>query len=217
MVSSLKQSAQVAQPWQILSELGRDFVERGLVVGTGGNLSMLLEDKKSFLITATGARLSHLTEESFAVVNLDGTFAQSGTQPSSEYRTHLASYISRSDITTCIHLHPQTSVLLAALDIDIKLITVDHIYYLRKITRIPWIPPGTQEIADAVAKELKDCNLLILENHGCLVVADNPELAASRTLNLEQAAELTLKSHLAGIEPRGIPDSWRRYLEEKGL
>jgi L-fuculose-phosphate aldolase len=203
--------------WEILSDLGKRFVDRGLVVGSGGNLSMLLPDKKSFLITGTGTSLDRLDEDSFAVVSLDGTYSSSGTQPSSEYRVHLAAYQSRSDVTTCIHLHPQASVLLAALGIETKFVTVDHVYYLRKIVRIPWIRPGTQEIADAVAREIAGVNVLVLENHGCVVVAGNPELAYSRALNLEEASELTLRSRIVGIEPLEVPSAYREYLEGKGL
>jgi len=203
--------------WEILSDLGKRFVDRGLVVGSGGNLSILLPDKKSFLITGTGTSLDRLDEDSFAVVSLDGTYSSSGTQPSSEYRVHLAAYQSRSNVTTCIHLHPQASVLLAALGIETKFVTVDHVYYLRKIVRIPWIRPGTQEIADAVAREIAGVNVLVLENHGCVVVAGNPELAFSRALNLEEASELTLRSRMVGIEPLEVPSAYREYLEGKGL
>jgi L-fuculose-phosphate aldolase len=203
--------------WEILSDLGKRFVDRGLVVGSGGNLSMLLPDKKSFLITGTGTSLDRLDEDSFAVVSLDGTYSSSGTQPSSEYRVHLAAYQSRGDVTTCIHLHPQASVLLAALGIETKFVTVDHVYYLRKIVRIPWIRPGTQEIADAVAREIAGVNVLVLENHGCVVVAGHPELAFSRALNLEEASELTLRSRMVGIEPLEVPSAYREYLEGKGL
>jgi L-fuculose-phosphate aldolase len=205
------------EAWEILSDLGKRFVDRGLVVGSGGNLSILLPDRKSFLITGTGSSLDRLDQESFAVVGLDGTYSSSGTQPSSEYRVHLAAYQSRSDVTTCIHLHPQASVLLAALGIETKFVTVDHVYYLRKIVRIPWIRPGTQEIADAVACEIAGANILVLENHGCVVVSDNPELAFSRALNLEEASELTLRSRMVGIEPLEVPSAYREYLEGKGL
>ena len=205
------------EAWKILSDLGKRFVDRGLVVGSGGNLSMLLPDKKSFLVTGTGTQLDRLSEESFAVVGLDGTYSTEGTQPSSEYRVHLAAYQSRNDITTCIHLHPQASVLLAALGIETKFVTVDHVYYLRKIVRIPWIRPGTQEIADAVAREIAKVNVLVLENHGCLVVADDPELAYSRVLNLEEASELSLRSRMVGIEPLEVPSAYRKYLEGKGI
>jgi L-fuculose-phosphate aldolase len=205
------------EAWKILSDLGKRFVDRGLVVGSGGNLSMLLPDKKSFLVTGTGTSLDRLDEDSFAVVSLDGTYSSSGTQPSSEYRVHLAAYQTRGDVTICIHLHPQASVLLAALGIETKFVTVDHVYYLRKIVRIPWIRPGTQEIADAVAREIAGVNVLVLENHGCVVVAGNLELAFSRALNLEEASELTLRSRMVGIEPLEVPSAYREYLEGKGL
>jgi L-fuculose-phosphate aldolase len=205
------------EAWKILSDLGKRFVDRGLVVGSGGNLSMLLPDKKSFLVTGTGISLDRLDEDSFAVVSLDGTYSSSGTQPSSEYRVHLAAYQTRGDVTICIHLHPQASVLLAALGIETKFVTVDHVYYLRKIVRIPWIRPGTQEIADAVAREIAGVNVLVLENHGCVVVAGNLELAFSRALNLEEASELTLRSRMVGIEPLEVPSAYREYLEGKGL
>jgi L-fuculose-phosphate aldolase len=205
------------EAWKILSDLGKRFVDRGLVVGSGGNLSMLLPDKKSFLVTGTGTSLDRLDEDSFAVVSLDGTYSSSGTQPSSEYRVHLAAYQTRGDVTICIHLHPQASVLLAALGIETKFVTVDHVYYLRKIVRIPWIRPGTQEIADAVAREIAGVNVLVLENHGCVVVAGNLELAFSRALNLEEASELTLRSRMVGIEPLEVPIAYREYLEGKGL
>jgi L-fuculose-phosphate aldolase len=107
--------------------------------------------------------------------------------------------------------------LLAALGIETKFVTVDHVYYLRKIVRIPWIRPGTQEIADAVAREIAGVNVLVLENHGCVVVAGNPELAFSRALNLEEASEITLRSRMVGIEPLEVPIAYREYLEGKGL
>lgn len=216
MVSEFE-TGKSGKAWEILSDLGKRFVDRGLVVGSGGNLSMLLPDKKSFLITGTGTSLDRLGEESFAVVGLDGTFSSTGMQPSSEYRVHLAAYQSRSDVTTCIHLHPQASVLLAAFGIETKFVTVDHVYYLRKVVRIPWIRPGTQEIADAVAQEIAGANVLVLENHGCVVVAGNPELAYSRALNLEEASELTLRSRMVGIDPLEVPSAYREYLEGKGL
>ena len=216
MVSEFEAEAG-GEAWKILSDLGKRFVDRGLVVGSGGNLSMLLPDKKSFLVTGTGTSLDRLDEDSFAVVSLDGTYSSSGTQPSSEYRVHLAAYQTRGDVTICIHLHPQASVLLAALGIETKFVTVDHVYYLRKIVRIPWIRPGTQEIADAVAREIAGVNVLVLENHGCVVVAGNPELAFSRALNLEEASELTLRSRMVGIEPLEVPIAYREYLEGKGL
>ena len=89
-----------------LIAIGKSVVDRKLVVGSGGNLSMLLPDRKQFLITATGSELDQLDQSSFAIVDLNGNLSEGSPKPSSEYRVHLESYRARSDINTCIHLHP---------------------------------------------------------------------------------------------------------------
>jgi len=212
-INSLNSESEISS----LIKIGKAVVDRGLVVGSGGNLSMLLKGGKEFLITRTGSELDHLDEASFALMDLEGNLATGSAKPSSEYRVHLESYRARKDINTCIHLHPQASIFAAAIDEEIQLVTTDHLYYLRKIIRIPWIAPGTQEVAEATATALKDCNVVILENHGCVVVADNPRLAYSRALNLEEAAEMTIRSALLKVKPKLVPQEFEQYLKQQGL
>jgi L-fuculose-phosphate aldolase len=117
----------------------------------------------------------------------------------------------------CIHLHPQASVLTAALDLTIRFLTIDHVYYVRKVTRIPWIRSGTQEIADATATAVKDSNVLILENHGCVVLAPTVQLGYARVLNLEEASELTLRCHQLGLNPTEVPQAYWDHLRDNNL
>ena len=153
-----------------LIEVGKKVVDRGLAVGSGGNLSFRAPGTETFFITGTGTQLDQLNPGSFAEVNLNGEVS-GVVKPSSEFRVHLESYRARPEIDVCIHLHPQASVLTAALNLPIKYRTVDHVYYVRKVVRIPWIRSGTQEIADATGLAVKDSNVVILENHGCVVLA----------------------------------------------
>lgn len=199
-----------------LIQVGRRVVERGLAVGSGGNLSFRIPGSDKFYITGTGTQLDQLDQNSFALLDLNGELIE-GIKPSSEYRVHLECYKKRSDINVCIHLHPQASVLTAALDLPIKFITIDHVYYLRKVSRIPWIRSGTQEIADATSKAVEDTNIVILENHGCVVLASNVALGFSRALNLEEAAELTLRCKQLGIVPTEVPMPYWDYLKSNNL
>lgn len=199
-----------------LIEVGKEVVERGLAVGSGGNLSFRIPGTDIFYITGTGTQLDQLTFESFAEVSLAGDFI-SGVKPSSEFRVHLESYKARPDVNVCIHLHPQASVLTASLNLDIKFITIDHVYYVRKVTRIPWIRSGTQEIAFATGKAVVSTNIVILENHGCVVLAPSIQLGFSRALNLEESAELTLRCQLLGIDPKEVPDAYWEHLKENNL
>jgi ribulose-5-phosphate 4-epimerase/fuculose-1-phosphate aldolase len=200
-----------------LIDLGREVVDRKLAVGSGGNLSFRMPNSDNFYISGTGTRLDKLEPSSFALVNLEGETLSDGVAPSSEFRVHLESYKVRPDSLVCVHLHPQASVLAASLDLEIKFVTVDHVYYVRKVVRIPWIRSGTQEIADATALAVGNANVVILENHGCVVLASSVELAFARVLNLEEAAELTLRCEQLGISPTVVPDAYREHLQKSGL
>lgn len=217
MVSEVSETQNPLDLIQQLIEIGRDVVNRGLVVGSGGNISMLVPGEDAFLITETGAKLDKLKTTSFVKVNFAGKFSEKDNKPSSEFRVHLSAYLNRKDIKVCIHLHPQSSVLLASLGLKAKFITVDHAYYLRKVEYVPWIRPGTQEIADEVARLIRSCNVLVLENHGCVVVGPNADLAYSRALNLEEAAELTIRAKTLDLVTKEVPESYWRYLDENLL
>jgi len=199
-----------------LIEVGKKVVGRGLAVGSGGNLSFRAPGTETFFITGTGTQLDQLNPSSFAEVNLNGEVS-GVVKPSSEFRVHLESYRARPEIDVCIHLHPQASVLTAALNLPIKYLTVDHAYYVRKVVRIPWIRSGTQEIADATGLAVKDSNVVILENHGCVVLAPSVQLAYTRVLNLEEASELTLRCHDLGVEPTEVPKAYWDYLKANNL
>ena len=197
-------------------EVGKKVVERGLAVGSGGNLSFKVPDKELFFITGTGTQLDQLTPDSFSQIDMEGNHI-AGIKPSSEFRVHLESYKARPDINVCLHLHPQASVLTAALNLNIKFLTIDHVYYLRNIVRIPWIRSGTQEIADATSIAVRECNVVILENHGCVILAPNVQLGYSRVLNLEEAAELTLRCHSLGLSPTEVPQAYWNHLRDNNL
>ena len=213
---SISQSRDLQTIVNELIELGKNVVERGLAVGSGGNLSFRVPDTEIFFITGTGTQLDQLEANSLAQVNLQGDHLD-GIRPSSEFRVHLESYKTRADIDICIHLHPQASFLTAALNLPIRFLTIDHVYYVRNVVRIPWILSGTQEIAEATALAVKESNVVILENHGCVVLAPTVQLGFSRVLNLEEASELTIRCHQLGLNPTEVPRAYWDYLKKNGL
>jgi ribulose-5-phosphate 4-epimerase/fuculose-1-phosphate aldolase len=177
------------------------MVRAGLVVGSGGNLSARLPGTDECWVTGAGTWLDRLDRASFARVRIaDGaTIGDSGCPPSSEVALHLATYRRRSDASTIVHLHPQTVLLLDALGVQIRLVTTDHVAYLRRIATAPFRLPGTIELADVAADAVADgTNCVILSQHGCSVVGDSVELAHKRALYLEEAARLTYQALALG-------------------
>lgn len=175
-----------------LAEVGRAAVGRGLVVASGGNLSARCPDRDAFIVTASGTWLDRLTPADFALVGLDGAPID-GPEPSSEWRLHRATYLVRRDVNAVVHLHPQTAVVLDALGYRVRMLTLDHATYLRRIERVPYYPNGSDELADSSAEASRECNVIVLAHHGCSTLGDTVEMAWRRALNLEEAAINTFR------------------------
>jgi L-fuculose-phosphate aldolase len=206
-----------------LALVGYALVSAGLVVGSGGNLSARSPGADEIWVTAAGSWLDRLDRPDFVQVDLESgrpvycaldpeatdpgvVDGGSPAQPTSELALHLATYRARPDVNAVLHLHPQTAVLLDALDEPIRLITTDHAFYLRRIARTPFHQPGSEELARVAAQAAADgTNCVLLARHGCSVMADTVELAHKRALYLEEAARLTFRAVAAGVAGR-LPD-----------
>ncbi len=191
-----------------LIHLGAKAVDRGLVLGSGGNLSARLPGGDACVVTASGTWLDELSPEDFSLVALDGTHRGGHPTPSSEVALHLHSYRARPDVNAVIHLHPQLSVLLDALGHRIRLITIDHAYYVRRVATVAYLPSGTEELAAAGAAALAEADAVILGHHGCSVVGATIEAAHKRAANLEEAAVATYRALTLGDTTTECPPEY---------
>jgi ribulose-5-phosphate 4-epimerase/fuculose-1-phosphate aldolase len=217
-----------------LAWAGRTVVGAGLVVGSGGNLSARIPGRESCWVTGAGTWLDALRREDFVRVRIGAvsgdspgtapgtgaavpaagaaTTGPAGPAPTSELPLHLATYLARPDVNAVVHLHPQTAVLLDALNVTIRLITTDHAYYLRRVARTPFRRPGTAALAEVAAEAAVDANCVLLAHHGCSVLADTVELAVKRALYLEEAARLTYRA-VALSNGHAVPECPEEFLQ----
>ena len=177
-----------------LADVGRRVVAAGLVVGAGGNLSARLPGNDLLAISPSGYRLDDLAPDDFVVIGFDGQRRKGDLKPSSEWRMHTAALRARPDTVAVIHVHPPYGTLLHALGRPIRLITIDHAYYVRRIAQIGYYHSGTAELAEAVAVQLRAANVVLMQHHGCVVVADSLDLALHCALNVEEAAKATFRA-----------------------
>lgn len=202
-----------------LAVAGRRAVAAGLVLGSGGNLSARLPGADVGIITATGSWLDELEPSEVSLVRIrDGAVVGGNPAPSVELPLHLESYQARPDINAVVHLHPQMSVLLTALGHPIRLITTDHVLYVRTVRVAPYQHSGTPELARTAAELIadRDCDCVVLSNHGCSVVAGSVELAYKRAANLEEAARATYHALLLGDAATVCPPEYRARLSQLG-
>ena len=176
-----------------LAEVGRMAVASGLALASGGNLSARLPDSGVFVVTGAGTWLDRLTPEDFTVMSLDGRVVGGAERPSSEWKLHQRTYQARHDVNAVVHLHPQHAVLVDALGHRIRLITLDHAYYVRSVGTVPYFPNGSDELADGAAEQARKHDCVVLSHHGCSTLGADVGMAYRRALNLEEAATATYR------------------------
>ncbi|RFU22471.1 class II aldolase/adducin family protein [Geodermatophilus marinus] len=188
-----------------LVEVGASAVARGLVLASGGNLSARLPGTAGFVVTAAGTWLDRLTPADFSVVTLDGAVTGGAPRPSTEWRLHQRTYRARPDVGAVVHLHPQHAVLVDALGHRIRLITLDHVAHVRSVGVVPYLPTGSDELADAAAEAARAHDCIVLAHHGCSALGPDVGTAYRRALNLEEAAVATYRALLLGDTTTAFP------------
>ena len=180
--------------------MGRSY-ERGLTTSTGGNLSMRVGSV--MLITPSGLDKSSLKAEDIAEVDIEtGENLTPEKKLSIETEMHRMIYLKRPDCVSVMHSHPTFCCLYSASDesIDTTLIA-ESWYLLDKVVKVPYALMGTKELAERVSDYAsKGGNAFLLENHGALCIGKSPLNAFDRLECLEQAAKLSVFSHIVKTE-----------------
>lgn len=164
--------------------------EKGLVNTVEGNLSVLDRETGRLYITPSGMRKCFLEEDLVAVLNENGQQIEGKARRSSEYLLHTAALRARPDCCAAAHMHAPylTAYAFCGKDIEIKCSTTFSLLF-EKIPCLPYGEPGTIHIADGIEEAIKEHDLILLANHGCISVGKTLEDACK----LVEAAEEVLK------------------------
>ena len=156
-----------------LSAFSRRSYERGLVAGTGGNLSIRIPGTDTVLVTPTEISLGDVEPDENILVNLEGEIIDSplGLKGSKETGFHLIAYRLRPDIGAIVHVHPPYATAYANKMKPLPMATVSAMGKLKHVPCIRSFSAGSQGLRDAVEVGLKDnpdINTLLMEEHGIL-------------------------------------------------
>ncbi|WP_337997572.1 3-oxo-tetronate 4-phosphate decarboxylase [Oleispirillum naphthae] len=195
--------------------LGASLFARGYSAGSGGNLSVRLDDG-TFLTTPTNSCLGRLDAGRLSRIRLDGALV-SGDSPTKESAFHLALYRAKPDCGAVVHLHSTYAVALSCL---LGLDEQDVIrpftpYYVMKIAPLPLLPyfkPGSPKLAELLEAKAPTAKCFLLANHGPVVTGKNLEDAVNVAEELEETARLVFLlhqgqggvRHLSGAEIREL-------------
>ncbi len=158
-----------------LSEYSKKSFQRGLISGTGGNLSVRIPGEDLVLITPSGVSLDDVTPGINILITLGGEVlsAPPGLKPSKETSFHLAAYRLRPSIRALAHVHPPYATAYANRMLPLPLVTVSARLNLKHVPCIECAIPGSCELRDLVSAGLSanlEARAILMKEHGILTL-----------------------------------------------
>jgi L-fuculose-phosphate aldolase len=195
----------LAEERHALAEAGRRLAARGLVIGTGGNLSVRVGDLVA--VTPTGGALGELTAGQMTVIDLDGAIADGDLAPTSEVPLHLAIYRGTHP-SAVAHTHATTSTAIGLVADEIPLVHYGMLSLGGTVRVAPYACYGTDALAAHVVKALEFKQAALMRNHGSIATGSSLAKAVDHLELLEWAAQVyhqaLLLSAVTGQAPREL-------------
>lgn len=172
--------------------LSRSLFERGYAHGSAGNISARLPD--GFLVSPTNSSMGRLIPERLSKLHFDGRHV-SGDPPSKEAALHLGVLNAQPEAGAVVHLHSTYATILSCLaDTDpnhaLPAITPYLVMRVGRVPMVPYSPPGSQKLADAVAEKALTHRAVLMANHGFVVTGRTFEDAVMNAEEFEENAKL---------------------------
>jgi autoinducer 2 (AI-2) kinase len=203
-----------ARPVDILSGDLRDEVVRaveemyahGLVTSTGGNVSVRIPGKGEAWITPNASFKGALRPDMLVRIDLEGNpIGDFPYAPSSERLLHCAVYRNNPKVGAVIHSHAPKATTLGLVGLAFLPISTEAAF-IGEIPRVPFIMPGTTELADAVGAAVRDAPAVILQNHGLVVGGTTLRHTLDMTFIIEETADKLIVCQTLGKIPPVLPD-----------
>ncbi len=177
----------------------------GLVTATGGNVSARAAKPDEAWITPSQLFKGDLRPEILVRIGMDARPKDPGARsPSSEALMHTAVLSARPEAKAVIHCHAPHATILVNAGLPFLPISTEAAFFTR-IGRIPFIMPGTQELADAIVAAMGDGWAVLMQNHGLLVAGRSLRRAADMAEIIERTAEVIIGCYAVGREPPVLP------------
>lgn len=150
-----------------------EMYNRGLTVGTSGNISIRNKEKNLVAISPSNVDYFDTKPEDVVVVDVDGNVVDGKRKPSSEMQTHLIFYRNREDVNCVIHDHSPFATACSCVGMTIPALTeMIVVAGADDIITAPFVKSGDEKLAKQAYKYMgDDRNVILLGSHGLLAVA----------------------------------------------
>jgi L-fuculose-phosphate aldolase len=182
-----------------LVRYARAMSDSGLVVGTAGNISIRLDDE--IVITPTSVPYDRIEVDDLCLLDLDGAQTDGRRRASSETPLHTQIYRT-TDAVAVVHTHSTYATTVACVSDVLPAIHYSiHRFGGDTVPVADYERFGSDALADAVARALRDRRGTLLRNHGAVTYGSSLAEAYDLAVLLEWLAQVYWQATQLG-EPR---------------
>lgn len=192
-----------------LVETVRELYEFHIITATGGNVSVRNPDNpEECWITPSQMFKGDLRPEHMVRISLEGKPLDPGSRsPSSEWGFHTRTLKKKPAANAVIHAHAPNATIMANTGIPFLPISSDAAFF-GDLQRIPFVMPGSDELAEKVSEAMKEEWAVLMVNHGIVVAGRSLRRASDMAQIIERTAEVILGCYQAtgGKPPSVLPE-----------
>jgi ribulose-5-phosphate 4-epimerase/fuculose-1-phosphate aldolase len=173
----------------------RQATDYGLMRCSSGNLSMRADGGR-LLVKASRSWMARVGADDISVCAVaDGSLLK-GRKPSVEIGFHAGILNARPDVNIVMHFQAPCATALACQPVEtINYFVIPEIpFYIGHVARVPYLPPGSRDLARAVTQAMLKHDLVVMGNHGQVTVARDIDHAVQNAVFFELACEIILRS-----------------------
>jgi L-fuculose-phosphate aldolase len=183
---------------KVVLEAAKRMAEKGLVVGTSGNISLRFREpggRDLVAITPNNLFYDVMGIDDIGIVDLEGERVEGELTTSIETMLHIGVYKARTKVNAVIHTHPIFSSIFSVTGMNIPPVLDDQVTYLGgEIEVAEYSLPGSKDLVTNVIPALGPRNAVILANHGALTVGRDMKEAFTNCEMLEKTARIYIQA-----------------------
>lgn len=176
----------------------RRLYKQGLTTTSGGNISIRVSED-NIVITPSATDKGRMKWKQVGVMSLLGENLTPDLKPSIEFALHINIYKKNMKVRAIVHAHPVFASSFTATKFTINTsLTAEARAICGEPRFVPYAIMGSVELADIVAQNAIEADILLLENHGILTTGNSILSAFDKLEVLENAAKITLITEITG-------------------